>query len=480
MSDERRTQEPKGPRPLTLAIVGRPNVGKSSLFNRIAGRRIAIVHDTPGVTRDRRTADVVFDGMELTLIDTAGFEDAPAGSISSRMTEQTLTAIAEADALLFVVDARAGVTAGDEIIAQALHRTGKKVIVAANKCEGRLEPPDEIYALGFGAAVKISAEHALGMEALAEALEPLAPRAEPDADDEDDGDEDFDSDEIADDVEDEAFDYTTKPLRLALVGRPNVGKSSLFNQLLGEDRSITGPEAGLTRDSITAPWKIEGREVLLHDTAGLRKKARVAGETLEEMSVASTLDAIRFADCVIVIMDATEAFEKQDLIIADLIAREGRSIVFAVNKWDLVENKQGAISSLREKLDRLLPQVAGAALVAISARTGEGLDRLPAAILAADKAWNSRVPTAALNRFLEGALMRHAPPAISGRRVRIRYMTQAKARPPTFALFGNQLDALPEAYQRYLQNGLRENFGLAGVPLRMVMRNTKNPYDRKK
>ena len=264
------------------------------------------------------------------------------------------------------------------------------------------------------------------------------------------------------------------------MGRPNVGKSSLFNQLLGEERSITGPEAGLTRDAIAAPWKIDDREVLLHDTAGLRKKARMAGETLEEMSVASTLDAIRFADCVIVIIDATQPFEKQDLTIADLIAREGRAIVFAVNKWDLVDNKNGAISELREKLDRLLPQVAGAALVAISARTGEGLSRLPDAILAADSAWNSRVPTSALNRFLESALARHAPPAIRGRRVRIRYMTQTKARPPTFALFGNQLDALPEDYQRYLLNGLRENFGLKGTPLRLVMRNTKNPYDPKK
>ena len=463
--------------PLTLAIVGRPNVGKSTLFNRLAGRRIAIVHDTPGVTRDRRVVDAVFDGMELRLIDTAGFEDAPTGSISARMTEQTLTAIAEADALLFVVDARAGVTAGDEIIAQALHRTGKKVIVAANKCEGRLEPPDDIFALGFGAAVKVSAEHALGMETLAEALAPLAPRVQVETEDEE---EDGFPEDVEDFEDEEPFDYTSKPLRLALVGRPNAGKSSLFNQMLGEDRSITGPEAGLTRDSITAPWKIEGRDVLLHDTAGLRKKARVAGETLEEMSVASTLDAIRFADCVIVLIDATQPFEKQDLTIADLIAREGRAIIFAVNKWDLMDNKQGAISQLREKLDRLLPQVAGAALVAISARTGEGLDRLPPAITAADKAWNSRAPTAALNRFLESALMRHAPPAVSGRRVRIRYMTQVKARPPTFALFGNQLDALPEAYSRYLQNGLRENFGLAGVPLRLVMRNTKNPYDPRK
>lgn len=459
----------------TLAIVGRPNVGKSSLFNRIAGRRIAIVHDTPGVTRDRRVAEAVFAGMELRLIDTAGFEESAPESLSARMTSQTLAAIAEADALLFVIDVRAGVTTGDEIIAAALHRAGKPVILAANKCEGRIEPSAlaDVFALGFGEPLKISAEHALGMDELAAALDPLVPRS-PVAEEE----EGFPEDE--DDAEEADFDYRLKPLRLALVGRPNVGKSSLFNQLLGEMRSITGPEAGLTRDSIAAPWKIDDRDVQLHDTAGLRKKARMAGETLEEMSVASTLDAIRFADCVIVIIDATQPFEKQDLTIADLIAREGRAIVFALNKWDLVDNKNGAISKLREQLDQSLPQVAGAAMVAISARTGEGLNRLPEAILAADRAWNSRAPTSALNRFLESALTRHAPPAIRGRRVRIRYMTQTKARPPTFALFGNQLDALPEDYQRYLVNGLRENFGLKGTPLRLVMRNTKNPYDPKK
>jgi GTPase len=459
----------------TLAIVGRPNVGKSSLFNRIAGRRIAIVHDTPGVTRDRRVADAVFDGMELRLIDTAGFEESAPESLSARMTGQTLAAIEEADALLFVIDARAGVTTGDEIIAAALHRAGKPVILAANKCEGRIEPSAlaDVFALGFGEPLKISAEHALGMDELAAALEPLVPRAEI-------ADEDEDVPEEDDEAEEADFDYRLKPLRLALVGRPNVGKSSLFNQLLGEARSITGPEAGLTRDSIAAPWKIEDREVLLHDTAGLRKKARMAGETLEEMSVASTLDAIRFADCVIVIIDATQPFEKQDLTIADLIAREGRAIVFALNKWDLKDDKNGAISKLREQLDQSLPQVAGAAMVAISARTGEGLSRLPEAIMAADRVWNSRAPTSALNRFLENALTRHAPPAIRGRRVRIRYMTQTKTRPPTFALFGNQLDALPEDYQRYLVNGLRENFNLQGTPLRLVMRNTKNPYDPKK
>jgi GTPase len=456
----------------TLAIVGRPNVGKSSLFNRIAGRRIAIVHDTPGVTRDRKVAEANFHGLSLRLIDTAGFEDSGnAESLSARMTSQTQAAIEEADAILFVIDARDGITTGDEIIAQALHRAGKPVILAANKCEGRIDPTalGGVFDLGYGEPLKLSAEHALGMEEVVEALELLAPRAPIPEEQETEAPES--------EQEEADFDYRTRPLKLALVGRPNVGKSSLFNQLLGEARSITGPEAGLTRDAIAAPWKIDDREVLLHDTAGLRKKARVAGETLEEMSVASAITAIRFADCVIVIMDATQPFEKQDLAIADLIAREGRAVVFAVNKWDLKDNKQGAISELREMQDRLLPQVAGAELVVISAKNGQGFDRLPAAIMAADQAWNTRVPTAALNRFLETALLRHAPPAVRGRRVRIRYMTQTKTRPPTFALFGNQLDHLPEDYQRYLVNGLRENFGLKGTPIRLLMRNTRNPYD---
>lgn len=463
--------------PLILAIVGRPNVGKSRLFNRLAGRAAAIVHDTPGVTRDRQAVDAEYAGLSLRLIDTAGFEDAASGSIAHRMTRQTLTAIAEAEALLFVIDARDGVTAGDQIIASALRKSGKKVILAANKCEGRVEPPAEAYGLGFGEPIAISAEHNLGMDELVEALQPLAGPVAPQALDEEPDEIEFsEEDEPAEDV---VVNYLDRPLRLALVGRPNVGKSSLFNQLLGEDRALTGPEAGLTRDAITAPWMAGARAVLLHDTAGLRKKARVAGETLEEMSVASTLDAIRFADCVVVLIDATAPFEKQDLAIADLIAREGRAIVFAVNKWDLLENKAGAISRLREKLDRLLPQVAGAPLIATSARTGEGIERLEAAIAEADKAWNTRISTATLNRFLGEALQRHATPAISGRRVRIRYMTQRKARPPSFTLFGNQLDALPEAYLRYLQNGLRESFGLKGTPLRFSVRNSKNPYDRK-
>jgi len=452
----------------TLAIVGRPNVGKSRLVNRLAGRHAAIVHDTPGVTRDRQAIEVEFDGLCFRLIDTAGFEEAATGSLAARMTGQTVTAISEADALLFLIDARDGVTAGDEIIAQTLRRSGKPVIFAANKCEGRTNL-EEVYGLGLGEPIRISAEHGIGMGELAEALEDHIPRAAPLPEEEED-------EAATEEAESEAYDYRDKPLRLALAGRPNVGKSSLFNQLLGEERALTGPEAGLTRDAITAPWRMEEREVLLHDTAGLRKKARVAGEALEEMSVASTLSAIRFADCVIVMIDALAPFEKQDLAIADLVAREGRAIVFALNKWDLLANKAGAISRFAEMRDRLLPQVAGAPLVAVSAKTGEGLERLLDAVTRADAAWNRRVSTATLNRFLEEALQRHATPAVSGRRVRIRYMTQAKARPPSFALFGNQLDALPEAYLRYLQNGLRESFDLKGTPLRLLMRNSRNPY----
>ena len=461
--------------PFTVAIVGRPNVGKSSIFNHLAGRRAAIVHDTPGVTRDWQAADADFQGLTFRVLDTAGFEEAPAGSISSRMTTQTMAAIAEADVLLFVVDARDGLTTGDEVIAQALRKSGKPVILAANKCEARIKAPGEAYGLGFGEPVEVAAEHNLGFDELAEALEAAGAERAPLEDAEDEG-EDY---VVEDDSEEDEI-AVERPLRLALVGRPNVGKSSLFNRLLGDERSIVGPEAGLTRDSIAAAWTIEGREVLLHDTAGLRKKARVAGEVLEEMSVSSALEAIKFADCVIVMVDATQPFEKQDLTIADLIAREGRAVVFAINKWDLKEKRAGGVGELREMLDRLLPQVAGAEMVAVSAKTGEGVDRLVPAVIAADNAWNSRIPTAALNRFLEEALHRHATPAISGRRVKIRYMTQIKARPPTFALFGNQLDGLPEDYQRYLVNGMREAFGLKGTPIRMLMRNTKNPFAPKR
>jgi GTP-binding protein len=457
--------------PLSIAIVGRPNVGKSTLFNRLAGKKLAIVHDTPGVTRDRHEVLTELGPLSLRLIDTAGFEEGEAGSLSHHMTGQTRRAIADADVCLFCIDGREGVTTGDEIIAQALRRSGKPVVLIANKCEGRVKPNEaETYALGFGEAIPVSAEHALGVIDIMEALLPFAPEQvaahvedEPEA--EDDEDQSIDENEAP-----------RGPLKLAIVGRPNVGKSSLFNRLLGEERALTSPEAGTTRDAVIAKWSAGDREILLHDTAGLRKKARVAGHILEELSVDSTLEAIRFAECVVVMIDATAPFEKQDLTIADLIAREGRAIVFAINKWDLVENKNGAISDLRERLDRLLPQVAGAPLIGISAKTGEGVDRLLPAILEADSAWNRRIPTAQLNRFLEDALQRHPPPAVSGRRVRVRYMTQAKSRPPTFALFGNQLNALPEHYVRYLQNEIRKAFDLRGVPLRFALRTSKNPF----
>jgi GTPase len=449
--------------PLSVAIVGRPNVGKSTLFNRLAGKQLAIVHDTPGVTRDRQEALAELGPLSLRLIDTAGFDIGAPGSLPQRMTEQTLAAINEADVCIFVVDGRSGLTTGDEIIADALRRSGKPVVLAANKCDVPLEL-SEFFELGFGEPIQVSAIHNIGADEIADALEPFS-------------DENPPQDNEPEDEEGEQ--QQIHPLKLAIVGRPNVGKSSLFNRLLGEERSLTGPEAGLTRDAIVAKWVVDGRTIELHDTAGLRRRARAAGEELEHLAVESALTAIRFAECVIVVMDATQPFEKQDLTIADLVAREGRAIVFAMNKWDQVEVPAGAITALKKHLDHLLPQVAGAPVVGVSALTGEGVEHLLPAVIAADTAWNTRVPTAQLNRFLEGTLSRHPPPAIHGRRVRVRYMTQAKSRPPTFALFGTQLDALPESYQRYLQNELRKAFKLEGVPLRFSLRTSKNPYATK-
>ena len=454
--------------PLTVAIVGRPNVGKSTLFNRLAGKRLAIVDDTPGVTRDRALADSNLGGLTLKLIDTAGFDDGPPGSLIARMAEQTKAAIKDADVCLFVVDAREGLTTVDQIVADTLRRSGKPVIFAANKSEGRANPTFEAesYSLGFGEPIAMSAEHGIGLAELRDALAPFT-------DDEDeDNDQDAHQSETDQDVtaEDEV-----KPLRLAIVGRPNVGKSSLLNRLIGEERALTSPEAGTTRDAVLAEWKWGEREIVMHDTAGLRKKARVS-EKIEQMSTRATLHAVRFADCVILVMDARDALEKQDLIIADLIAREGRAIVLAMNKWDEIKDRQAAFRELREKTDRLLPQIAGAQIIGLSALTGEGIEKLMPAVVEADRLWNLRVPTAGLNRFLEHALSRHAPPAVHGRRIRIRYMTQAKARPPTFVLFGNQLNALPEDYLRYLTNGLREVLGMPGTPIRILLRSSKNPY----
>jgi GTPase len=440
--------------PPAVAILGRPNVGKSTLFNRIAGRKAAIVHDTPGVTRDRQETAVEWGDLNFRLVDTAGFDMGAQGSLSQRMTEQTLAAIRQADVCLFVIDARGGVTAGDDIIAQALRRSGKPVVLVANKCEGRTADLADAGKWGFGEIVEVSAEHGTGMGELFDALAPLVGAATPE----------------------EAASEDERPLKLAIVGRPNTGKSTLFNRLLGEERTLTGPEAGITRDSVAAVFETEGRTVLLHDTAGLRKRARAAGHALEQLAIASALTAIRFAECVVVIIDATQPFEKQDLTIADLVAREGRAIVFAANKWDLIERKAGAIGVLRRKLDRLLPQIAGAPLIAISAMTGEGLPRLMPGVLAADGAWNRHVATAELNRLLARAVERHPPPAVKGRRVRIRYMMQPKSRPPTFALFGNQLDSLPQSWLRYLQNELRAAFDFEGTPLRFLLRTSKNPY----
>ena|SRR5579871_1221123 len=441
---------------LTVAIVGRPNVGKSTLFNRLAGKRLAIVHDTPGVTRDRRDAEVSGPWGKFRFVDTAGFEAGKPESLAQRMTEQTRAAIADSDVCLFLLDAREGVTAGDQIIANVLRRSGKPVILAANKSEGHTAIEDaDIYALGFDAAHAISAEHNQGIDDLFAALGAL-------------GNEE--------DVPDGADADPARPLHLAIVGRPNTGKSSLFNALLGQERALTGPEPGLTRDAIAAQATLAGRDVLFHDTAGLRKRARAAGEKLEQLSIASTLRAIRFADCVIILIDATQAFEKQDLVIADLVESEGRAMVFALSKWDLVENRAGAITRFRETRDRLLPQAAGAPLVAVSTVTGEGLDRLAQAVFEADRAWNKRIPTFALNRELETLTTRHAPPAFRGRRPHLRYMTQAKARPPTFVLFGSNVKSLSPAYLRYLQNALRDRFALAGAPIRFLLRASRNPY----
>ena len=448
--------------PLIVAIVGRPNVGKSTLFNRLAGKRLAIVDDTPGVTRDRAVAESNLLGLELRLIDTAGFDKGAAESLTARMAVQTTTAIKDADVCLFVIDARAGLTAGDQIVAEALRKSGKPVIVAANKSESSAADAGnvEAYALGFGEPVAVSAEHGIGVGELRDALAPYYAARMPAADTE---------------VSAEESEAVDRPLRLAIVGRPNVGKSSLLNRLIGEERALTSPDAGTTRDAVLAEWRHEGRDIVLHDTAGLRRKARVE-EKLEKLSVGSTLNAVRFADCVIVVMDAADALEKQDLTIADMIAREGRALVFAVNKWDLVRDTGAAFKDLRERVDRLLPQIAGAPIVGLSALTGEGMDRLMPAVLEAERIWNMRVSTGALNRFLEGALERHPPPAIKGRRVRIRYMTQAKARPPTFVLFGSQLKELPESYLRYLVHAMRTAFKMPGTPVRVNLRSTKNPY----
>ena len=458
----------------TVAIVGRPNVGKSTLFNRLVGKRLAIVHDLPGVTRDRRQGRASLMGMDFLVVDTAGFEDAGGDSIEARMRNQTDAAVSEADVALLLIDARAGVTPLDRHFADHLRRLPTPVILVANKCEGKAGAPGlyESYGLGLGEPVPVSAEHGEGMYELFEALRPHAEKAGALDDDEDD--DDF-ADPAADDAAEEEID-PGRPLTMAIVGRPNVGKSTLCNQLLGQDRLLTGPEAGLTRDAIAVEWSHRGRACKLVDTAGLRKKAQIS-DAIEKLSVGNTIESIRMAEVVVLVMDAAAILDKQDLTIARLVVDEGRALVIAINKWDAVDDPQTALKRLRDRLETSLPQAKGVTTVTLSALTGRGVDRLMDAVLDTWTVWNRRIPTAQLNRWLEEVIDRHPPPALpGGRRYKIRYMTQAKARPPTFILFATKPDELPESYQRYLVNGLRDAFDMRGVPIRIYMRAGKNPY----
>lgn len=454
--------------PFTVAIIGRPNVGKSTLFNRLVGQKLALVDDAPGVTRDRREGEARLGDLRFTVIDTAGLDEGARGSLTARMQEQTETAIGLANALMFVIDARAGLTPNDRAFADYARRASKPVVLLANKSEGKHGEVGamESYALGLGDPILISAEHGEGMAELYQALRALMPEV-------------TDKDEAEDEAVDTDEDVARRPIRVAVVGRPNAGKSTLINRLLGEERLLTSAEAGTTRDSIAVEFTWNGREFRVFDTAGLRRRSRIE-EKLEKLSVADALRAVRFAEVVVLMTDAQSKFEEQDLRIADLIEREGRALVIAVNKWDLVEAKPGAISALRAEADHWLPQVKGAPLVAVSGLMGEGIDRLMAAIEEAYAVWNRRIPTAALNRWFEQAIAANPPPAVSGRRLKLNYITQAKARPPSFVLFCSRADAVPQAYLRYLVNSLRDHFELPGTPVRITLREKANPFAHKR
>ena len=453
----------------TIAIIGRPNVGKSTLFNRLVGQKLALVDDEPGVTRDRREGNARLGDLEFTVIDTAGLDEGAKGSLTARMQEQTETAIGLADALMFVIDARAGLTPNDRAFADFARRANKPVVLVANKSEGKHGEVGamESYALGLGDPIQISAEHGEGMSDLYDALRALMPEpAEA---------EGLDDDDVTETDEEMA----RRPIRVAAVGRPNAGKSTLINRLLGEERLLTSADAGTTRDSISVEVDWNGRKLRVFDTAGLRRRSRVE-EKLEKLSVADALRAVRFAEVVVLMMDARNKFEEQDLRIADLVEREGRALVIAVNKWDLVTAKPGAISALRAEADHWLPQVKGAPIVAVSGLTGEGIDYLVKAIEAAYAVWNKRIPTASLNRWFEQAVDANPPPAVSGRRLKLNYITQAKSRPPSFVLFCSRADAVPQAYLRYLVNSLREHFDLPGTPVRISLREKANPFAHKR
>jgi GTPase len=450
----------------TIAIIGRPNVGKSTLFNRLVGQKLALVDDQPGVTRDRREGEGRLGDLSFTIIDTAGLDDGARGSLTARMQEQTETAIKSADALMFVIDARAGLTPTDRAFADFARRADKPVLLLANKSEGRHGEAGamEAYALGLGEPIQVSAEHGEGLGELYQALRALLP-ARPEEEDADDADE--------------GEEGGKRPIRVAIVGRPNAGKSTLINHLLGEERLLTSPEAGTTRDSIAVDIDWKGASFRVFDTAGLRRRSRIE-EKLEKLSVADALRAVRFAEVVVLLMDAQHRFEEQDLRIADLIEREGRALVIAVSKWDLVDGKPGQITALRADADHWLPQVVGVPIVAVSGFTGEGVDRLMQAIEKAYAVWNKRVPTSALNRWFEGAISANPPPAVSGRRLKLNYITQTKARPPSFVLFCSRADAVPQSYLRYLTNSIREAFGLPGTPVRITLREKQNPFAHKR
>jgi len=458
----------------TIAIIGRPNVGKSTLFNRLVGQKLALVDDQPGVTRDRREGNGRLGDLEFTLIDTAGLDEGPKGSLTARMQEQTEAAIALADALMFVIDARAGLTPNDRAFADFARRANKPVVLVANKSEGKHGEAGamESYALGLGDPIPISAEHGEGLSDLYDALRVLMP--EPAG--EDDEDEDPEAFENVDGADE---DLSARPIRVAVLGRPNAGKSTLINRLLGEERLLTSPEAGTTRDSIAVDVTWKGREFRVFDTAGLRRRSRIE-DKLEKLSVSDALRAVRFAEVVVLMMDAQNKFEEQDLRLADLIEREGRAIVIAVNKWDLMDRAPSQIAKLREDADHLLPQVRGMPVVAVSGMMGEGIDRLMSAIEDAYGVWNRRASTASLNRWFEQAVQNNPPPAVSGRRLKLNYITQTKARPPSFVVFCSRADAVPESYLRYLVNSLRGFFELPGTPIRITLREKANPFAHKR